>query len=275
MPNLPTLRLGSQGSYVKKLKMNLNGLSKNYNNFVIDNIFDRKTEDVVKNYQDDIKLPRDGIVGPATWASLIKRVKLIQAKLNSLGYYAGIPDGWFSQTTTDAVKRFQRDHGLVQEGVVNPRTRVSLFAPHSADNFERRPSSTALSSLDPYVASLAGKFLRLARANNLDVHITNGFRSWDESDRLYAQGRTTPGPKVSNARGGDSYHNWGLAFDAAPFENNKISNDQTKYIRMGHLGEQVGLEWGGTFKSIVDLPHYQYTFGLTTEDLQNGKRPPR
>ena len=42
---------------------------------------------------------------------------------------------------------------------------------------------------------------------------------------------------------------------------------------MGKLGEQVGLEWGGSFKSIVDYPHYQYTFGLSTEDLLNGKRP--
>ena len=57
MPYLPTLRLGSQGPFVKKLKMNLNGLGKNYNNFVIDNIFDRKTEEVVKNYQDDISYP--------------------------------------------------------------------------------------------------------------------------------------------------------------------------------------------------------------------------
>lgn len=273
MANLPTLRLGSQGPFVKKLEMNLNGLAKNYNNFVIDYLFDQKTEDVVKNYQDDIKLPRDGVVGPATWASLIERVKMIQAKLNSLGYNSGTPDGWFGTKTTEAVLRFQRDHALVPEGVVNPRTRISLFAPHSADEFQTRPSSTSLSSLDPYVASLASEFLNLNKAHNLDVRITTGFRSWDESDRLYAQGRTLPGPIVSNARGGDSYHNWGLAFDAAPFVNNQISNDQSLYILMGHLGEQVGLEWGGTFKSIVDLPHYQYTFGLTTEDLQNGKKP--
>ena len=274
MPNLPTVRLGSQGPYVKKLKMNLNGLSKNYNNFVIDNIFDRKTEDVVKNYQDDIRLFRDGIVGLATWASLIKRVKQIQTKLNSLGYHAGSSDGWIDPITTDAVKRFQRDHGLVPEGVVNPRTRVKLFNPHPMD-IENRPSSTDLSALDPYVKSLASRFLRLSRAHHLDVRILAAFRSWDESDRLYAQGRTTPGSIVSNARGGDSYHNWGLAFDAAPFENNQISVDPMKFNLMGRLGEQVGLEWGGTFKSIVDFPHFQYTFGLTTEDLQNGKRPPR
>ncbi|WP_407307129.1 peptidoglycan-binding protein [Desulfosporosinus sp. SB140] len=181
MANLPTLRLGSQGPYVKRLEMNLNGLGKNYNNFVIDYLFDRKTEDVVKNYQDDIKLVRDGIVGPATWTSLIQRVKMIQVKLNSLGYNSGTPDGWFGPKTAETVLRFQRDHALVQEGVVNPRTRISLFAPHSADEFETRPSSTSLSSLDPYVASLASKFLNLTRAHNLDVRITTGFRSWDES----------------------------------------------------------------------------------------------
>jgi peptidoglycan L-alanyl-D-glutamate endopeptidase CwlK len=273
MPNLPTLRLGSQGPYVKKLKMNLNGLAKNYNNFIINNYFDQKTEAVLKNYQDDVRIPRNGVVGSATWASLINGVKMIQLKLNSLGYNSGTPDGWYGKITTEAVLRFQGDHTLVQDGVVNPRTRISLFVPHSADEFESRASSTSLSSLDPHVAMLANELLKLSRAHNLDVRITTGFRNWAESDRLYAQGRTMPGPVVSNARAGDSYHNWGLAFDIAPFENNQISNDQSKYIFIGHLGEQIGLEWGGTFKSIVDLPHYQYTFGLTTEDLQMGKRP--
>lgn len=81
------------------------------------------------------------------------------------------------------------------------------------------------------------------------------------------------GQIVTNARGGDSYHNWGLAFDAAPFEGGQISSDQQKFIQMGHLGQQVGLQWGGTFKAIVDYPHFQYTFGLNTWDLLNGVRP--
>lgn len=275
MTNLPTLRLGSQGAYVKRLEMNLNGLGKNYTNYVIDYYFDKKTEDAVKNFQDDIKSVRDGIVGPITWASLIERVKMVQVKLNSLGYNSGTPDGWYGPITTNSVKRFQGDHGLVQEGIVNPRTRVKLFNPDSLDNFESRPSSSALSSLDRYVASLAGEFLRLSSANQLDVRIIAAFRSWDESDRLYALGRNKPGSIVTNARGGNSYHNWGFAFDVAPFVNNVISDDPTKYNLLGRLGESVGLEWGGRFKSIVDLPHFQYTFGLTSYDLQNGKRPPK
>ena len=155
-----------------------------------------------------------------------------------------------------------------------PRTRQRLFNPFPKDNFEYRPSSIAISSLNPYVASLARRFLELTHANNLDARISTAFRSWDEEDRLYAQGRTIPGSIVTNSRGGDSYHNWGLAFDAEPYENGKISNDIKKYKRMGQLGQQVGLKWGGTFISIVDFPHYQYTFNLTTWDLLDGLRPP-
>ena len=111
--------------------------------------------------------------------------------------------------------------------------------------------------------------------NNLDIIITVAFRSWNDQDKLYSLGRTMPGGIVTNARGGDSYHNWGLAFDAAPVENGKISQDIIKFKKMGRLGQQVGLEWGGSFKSIVDFPHFQATFGLSTEDLLNGKRPPK
>lgn len=62
----------------------------------------------------------------------------------------------------------------------------------------------------------------MTRAHGLYVRITTAFRSWDESDRLYTQERTTPGPIVSNAQSGDS-HNWGLDFEAAPSVNGQIS----------------------------------------------------
>jgi len=274
LPTLPLLQLGSSGPYVQLLQMDLNGLGGNFNNFGIDGIFGEKTKQAVGSYQDEYKLPRDGIVGAATWKVLTDNVKAVQRRLNALGYYAGYPDGWFGQRTTNALMRFQRDNGLYPEGIVNPRTRRKLFNPYPKDNFEYRPSSNSINSLNPYVAQLARRFLNLTKANNLDVRILIAFRSWDEQDRLYAQGRTTPGKVITNARGGESYHNWGLAFDAAPFENGVISNNTALYEKMGRLGEQVGLKWGGSFKDIVDLPHFQYDFGLNTEDLLNGVRPP-
>ena len=271
---LPTIGLGSVGPYVKRLQMNLNGLALNYNDFGINGIFDIKTRNAVQNFQDRFKLKRDGVVGPNTWYFLVENVKAIQRQLNFRGYNTGYPDGWFGTGTKNAVRKFQINNKLNQEGIVNPRTRQRLFNPFPKDNFEYRPSSNALSSLNPHVALLARRFLELARQNNLDVRIYNTFRSWNEEDRLFAQGRTMPGEIVTNARGGDSYHNWGLAFDAAPYVNGKISDDINEFKKMGQLGQQIGLEWGGNFKSIVDLPHFQYTFGLNTWSLLNGIRPP-
>lgn len=270
---LPVLKLGSGGSFVKRLQMGLNGLGLNYNDFAAHGIFDKKTEDVVKNFQDRFQLNRDGVVGPLTWKMLLDNVKAIQRLLNSRGYHAGAADGWYGPATINAVKKFQADNGLKVDGIVRPRTRQKLFNPHPKDHFETRPSSNDISSLNPHVAALAKKFLNLAKTHHLDVRITTAFRSWDDEDRLYAQGRTAPGHIVTNAQGGDSYHNWGLAFDAAPYENGKISTNDAKFNEMGKLGQEVGLEWGGAFKSLSDKPHFQYTYGLDTWDLLNGVRP--
>lgn len=274
MPELPLLQVGSTGPYVRLLQMNLNGLGGNFNNFTIDGIFGMKTQQAVGSYQDEYKLPRDGVVGPQTWRVLTDNVKAVQRLLNAFGYNAGYPDGWFGQMTTDALKRFQSANGLFPEGILNPRTRQKLFNPNQTDHFESRPGSSSINSLNPYVAERARRFLALTAANGLDVRILYAFRSWDEQDRLYAQGRTTPGDVITNARGGESYHNWGLAFDAAPFENGRMSDDLDKFRRMGRLGVQAGLEWGGNFIDLVDYPHFQYTFGLSTADLLNGVRPP-
>jgi peptidoglycan L-alanyl-D-glutamate endopeptidase CwlK len=278
MATLPTLRLYYQGPSVRILQMDLYGLNYNYNGLQINGVFDSLTDEVVKDFQAENKLVSDGIVGPVTWNVLLGKVVKIQNKLNSLYFILGIADGVFGTNTTNAVKRFQSVNGLVMDGVVNPRTRQQLFNPNPSDNYSTRASSTSLSALNPYVASLAKKFLDLCTASGLNVIIIVTFRSWYDQDVLYAQGRTQPGAIVTDAEGGDSYHNWGLAFDCAPMENGVVAwNATDKFIQMGNLGQQVGLEWGGnwtTFNiSIVDMPHFQYTFGLSTEQLLDGARP--
>lgn len=77
-----------------------------------------------------------------------------------------------------------------------------------------------------------------------------------EQDALYAKGRTAPGPKVTNARAGYSNHNFGIAFDIGVFEGTRYLCDSPKYKAVGALGMDLGLEWGGSWKTIVDQPHY-------------------
>ena len=92
---------------------------------------------------------------------------------------------------------------------------------------------------------------------DIRIKVISGFRTYDEQAALYPQGRTTPGKVVTNARPGYSNHNFGIAFDIGVFEGSTYLPESPKYNAVGALGMDIGLEWGGSWKSIVDAPHFQ------------------
>ena len=104
---------------------------------------------------------------------------------------------------------------------------------------------------------------RLLKAG-IVIEVVQGLRTYAEQDALYAQGRTKPGKRVTNARGGQSNHNFGLAVDVCPFRNGKPDWDAPHSVwqQIGDAGKFEGLEWGGDWTSLVDLPHLQLS-GLT------------
>ena len=134
-----------------------------------------------------------------------------------------------------------------------------------------------LKGVHPTVAAKARQLISLAYKEGINIIITQGFRSIEEQNELYAQGRTKPGKIVTNAKGGYSYHNFGLAFDFAVLnpDGSVNWNVDEKWKRVGQLGKSLGLEWGGDWRSFKDYPHFQYTFGLSLADLRTGKRPPQ
>ena len=92
----------------------------------------------------------------------------------------------------------------------------------------------------------------------IDIRVIQGFRTAAEQDALFAQGRTKPGKRVTNARAGQSNHNYGLAVDFCIFENGKPNWNapQSKWLRIATAAEALGLESGARWK-FVDLPHVQ------------------
>ena len=108
------------------------------------------------------------------------------------------------------------------------------------------------------------------RATPVGVHpiITQGYRTFEESDKLYQQGRTTPGEIVSNAKAGSSYHNYGCAIDFCLLINGKESwNVDENWMTVVNIFKSHGFEWGGNWKSIKDYPHLQMRFGLTWQQM--------
>lgn len=136
---------------------------------------------------------------------------------------------------------------------------------HTAQLNEQR-----LATLHPIVATRGRTLVDLASHAGFGVLITQGLRTWQEQDKLYAKGRTIPpigkANIVTNARGGQSWHNFGLAFDVVLLDAiGKADWDMSHpgWKRVAELGKSVGLEWGGDWKGFKDIPHYQYTGGLS------------
>jgi hypothetical protein len=97
-------------------------------------------------------------------------------------------------------------------------------------------------------------------AQGLKIGIGECVRTVAEQDALYAQGRTTSGSIVTNAKGSSysSMHQWGIAFDFYRNDGTGAYNDKDGFFsKVGKIGQSLGLEWGGAWTSIVDKPHFQ------------------
>jgi len=107
--------------------------------------------------------------------------------------------------------------------------------------------------------------------------ITFGLRTFEEQQALYDQGRTKPGQKVTNAKPGQSYHNYGLAIDVALLIDGKeLSWDtgkdwdgdkQSDWMEVVAAFKKAGFAWGGDWRTFKDMPHFEMTFGHDWREL--------
>lgn len=108
------------------------------------------------------------------------------------------------------------------------------------------------------------------KATPVGVHpvVIQTLRTFEESDLLYQKGRTRPGPKVTNAKAGQSYHNYGLAIDFALQVNGKIIWEVNKdWMTVVNIFKKYGWSWGGDWSSLKDYPHVEKTFGHNWKEL--------
>jgi peptidoglycan L-alanyl-D-glutamate endopeptidase CwlK len=105
------------------------------------------------------------------------------------------------------------------------------------------------------------------------LRFTHVLRTIQEQNELFAQGRTKRGHIVTNARGGQSIHNYGLAFDIVILLDEDKNGTFEKAVWNGtHFNTVVryfkskGYEWGGDWK-FKDAPHFQIK-GYTWQNLK-------
>lgn len=108
--------------------------------------------------------------------------------------------------------------------------------------------TVALAGLKPEAADLAMKLVELAQSKGIELRVISGYRSPEQQADFFAS--RVAGVKISA-------HNTGLAFDVMVVEDGAEILDAEKYQLVGALGKSLGLVWGGDWKSVVDLAHFE------------------
>lgn len=129
-----------------------------------------------------------------------------------------------------------------------------------------------IKALHPRLQTKIGQLISLCEKQGLKIQITECVRTKAEQDALYAQGRTKAGKIVTNAKGSSysSMHQWGISFDFCRADGKGAFNDSDGFFnKVGGIGKSIGLEWGGSWKSPVDKPHFQLPdWGSTPTQLK-------
>jgi len=136
------VRSGTRGAAVEDIQRRLLSLGYDLGPTGVDGVFLGLTAEAVRSFQQKQRLSEDGIVGDETWSALVdasftfgdrtlylrlphfhgRDVGLLQQALNVLGFACGEPDGIFGAYTERAVREFQRNAGLPNDGIVGPDT---------------------------------------------------------------------------------------------------------------------------------------------------------
>lgn len=190
---------------------------------------------------------------------LLTDTKYLQRLLNFAGYSCGEVDGIRGRKTNKAIEEWLIDEDAYKKkyGALDSRSEQNL--------------STLLPICQAYIrAWFKDKVSSWAKQNAVEVKIICGTRTYKEQDELYAKGRTTKGPKVTNAKAGYSLHNFGIAFDIGIFDSGKYLTSDLMYDKLfNDCGTPEEFYWGGNFKSLHDAPHYQWNkYGTTSSTIR-------
>jgi len=147
-------------------------------------------------------------------------------------------------------------------------TTTPCTAPSGPATIDPR-SAANIATLRKDAQSKAREWLLKCLDAGINVKIITGLRTYQEQDELYAQGRTAPGRKVTNAPAGYSWHNFGVAWDFVVFDADGQPQWESPLMETcGRIAESLGHEWGGRWTSPQDTPHVTVKMGCTLADAR-------
>ena len=147
-----------------------------------------------------------------------------------------------------------------------------------------RNNQEKIKTLHPEIRNATSSMLTNLKKDNVNVEISLATRTYEEQDRLYSKGRNEKGEiideskVVTYAKGGQSYHNFGLAFDVEVYNENGTKNwnkQSEAWQKVINEGKKQGFLAGAEWNDFPDLPHFENSFGNTQSalryNIQNNK----
>jgi peptidoglycan L-alanyl-D-glutamate endopeptidase CwlK len=190
---------------------------------------------------------------------MTKDISTQQRLLNLAGLGPLAVDGISGPKTKSALEKWNAEQAKI----------ISEFG--ELDTRSERNVKTLLPEFQRVIRKwMTERAIPAAKTISLTVKIICGTRDFAEQSRLYAQGRTTPGARVTNAKAGSSFHNYGVAVDIGLFDKQGryITTDSHYNGFFGRAGIPAGCVWGGNFKSFKDTPHLEWHgVGETSKQL--------
>jgi peptidoglycan L-alanyl-D-glutamate endopeptidase CwlK len=170
--------------------------------------------------------------------------KFAQRILGAAGFYQGPVNGVWNAEVTAAFR---------QQVAAYRATRQTL------GELDPKSESVIITLLPKAQAAARRTILAInaqSRQSGVTARLLWGTRTYAQQNALFAQR-----PKVTNARGGFSNHNFGMAFDIGLFENGRYVTTPPAYKKAHAHVDMTGMEWGGDWTSFQDTPHYEMTVG--------------
>ena len=183
-------------------------------------------------------------------------ILFLQRLLKSQGLYSDTLDGEWGPNTDAGVTAFEAQS-------------AQIAATHGSFD---QVSERCIQTLNLNAQAAARQCLRAILDAGITARILSGARTYAEQNALYRKGRFgDPGPVVTKARGGQSNHNFGIAWDIGIFLNGRYLGDSPLYTSAATAALAAGvtgLEWGGNWTGFKDLPHFQLVTGLSLAEVR-------
>lgn len=131
------------------------------------------------------------------------------------------------------------------------------------------PMIADLEALHPFFRDKIVQLISICESNGITLAIVETYRTHAKQNEYKAMGR-----KYTRSGGGHSKHQYGLAIDVVPLVDSVAQwDDYRLWKKIGMVGEQLGLRWGGRWRNPYDPGHFEWTGGLSSYHLSAGMMP--